>query len=155
MSRFLFLHGNSATDDNVPIYVMRLQPLKCLYRIIIFQRYQKKQNRLDIISKRKRTLARSLFCLIRRNGAQDRTRTGTEFPPKDFKSFASAIPPLGQFDFGGTTRNRTGDKGFAGLCLTAWLWCLIWSGRRDSNSRHLPWQGNALPLSHFRIWWEL
>ena len=20
-----------------------------------------------------------------------------------------------------------------------------WSGRRDSNSRHLPWQGNALP----------
>ena len=26
-----------------------------------------------------------------------------------------------------------------------------WSGRRDSNSRHLPWQGNALPLSHSRI----
>ena len=23
--------------------------------------------------------------------------------------------------FGGTTRNRTGDKGFADLCLTAWL----------------------------------
>ena len=28
-----------------------------------------------------------------------------------------------------------------------------WSERRDSNSRHLPWQGNALPLSHSRIWW--
>ena len=27
----------------------------------------------------------------------------------------------------------------------------FWSGKRDSNSRHLPWQGNALPLSHFRI----
>ena len=27
---------------------------------------------------------------------------------------------------------------------------LNWSGRRDSNSRHLPWQGNALPLSHSR-----
>ena len=26
-----------------------------------------------------------------------------------------------------------------------------WSERRDSNSRHLPWQGNALPLSHSRI----
>ena len=26
-----------------------------------------------------------------------------------------------------------------------------WSGKRDSNSRHLPWQGNALPLSHSRI----
>ncbi len=24
--------------------------------------------------------------------------------------------------FGGATRNRTGDKGFADLCLTAWLW---------------------------------
>ena len=31
-----------------------------------------------------------------------------------------------------------------------------WSERRDSNSRHLPWQGNALPLSHSRIsfWWK-
>ena len=25
---------------------------------------------------------------------------------------------------GGTTRNRTGGKGVAVLCLTAWLWCL-------------------------------
>ena len=31
-----------------------------------------------------------------------------------------------------------------------------WSGRRDSNSRPSPWQGDALPLSHFRIsnWWR-
>ena len=28
---------------------------------------------------------------------------------------------------------------------------LEWSGRRDSNSRHSPWQGDALPLSHSRI----
>ncbi len=28
---------------------------------------------------------------------------------------------------------------------------LIWSGRRDSNSRLSPWQGDALPLSHFRL----
>lgn len=27
---------------------------------------------------------------------------------------------------------------------------LSWSGRRDSNSRPSPWQGDALPLSHFR-----
>ena len=26
------------------------------------------------------------------------------------------------FLFAGATRNRTGDKGFADLCLTAWLW---------------------------------
>ena len=44
-----------------------------------------------------------------------------------------------------------GDRAFAELCLTAWLWRRIyWSGKRDSNSRHLPWQGNALPLSHSR-----
>ena len=32
--------------------------------------------------------------------------------------------------FGGATRNRTGDEGFADLCLTAWLWrnCLIYQG---------------------------
>ena len=27
----------------------------------------------------------------------------------------------------------------------------MWSGRRDSNSRRSPWQGDALPLSHSRI----
>ena len=27
----------------------------------------------------------------------------------------------------------------------------LWSGRRDSNSRRSPWQGDALPLSHSRI----
>ena len=53
---------------------------------------------------------------------------------------------------GGDTQNRTGDKGFADLCLTAWL-CRLkrWSGKRDSNSRPPPWQGGALPLSYFRI----
>ena len=27
-----------------------------------------------------------------------------------------------------------------------------WSGRRDLNPRPSPWQGDALPLSHFRGW---
>ena len=26
----------------------------------------------------------------------------------------------------------------------------LWSGRRDSNSRPLPWQGSVLPLNYFR-----
>ena len=66
-------------------------------------------------------------------------------------------------------RFELGNKAFAELCLTTWLWrriftCLnlmikdaiicvfyhIWSGRRDSNSRRSPWQGDALPLSHSR-----
>ena len=32
---------------------------------------------------------------------------------------------------------------------------IFWSGRRDSDPRHSPWQGDALPLSHSRnyaIW---
>ncbi len=29
----------------------------------------------------------------------------------------------------------------------------IWSGRRESNPRPSPWQGDALPLSHVRIIW--
>ena len=66
-------------------------------------------------------------------------------------------------------RFELGNKGFADLCLTTWLWrrvvtnnkrrrmwlrllsCCKWSGRRDSNSRRSPWQGDALPLSHSRI----
>ena len=63
--------------------------------------------------------------------------------------------------FGGTTQIWTGDKGFAGLCLTTWPWChikflenirtlmflsvLVWSGLRGSNSLPPPWQGGALP----------
>ena len=53
-----------------------------------------------------------------------------------------------------------GHKGFAGLCLTAWLRYRIklkikgvginhthnnWSGLRGSNSLPPPWQGGALP----------
>ena len=30
--------------------------------------------------------------------------------------------------FGGATRNRTGDRGVADLCLTAWPWRLIITG---------------------------
>src|SRR6266568_7677529 len=64
-------------------------------------------------------------------------------------------------------------RGFADLSLTTWVPRLgravfveiapdrrsqpggrrraIWSGRRDLNSRPSPWQGDALPLSHFRV----
>ena len=35
--------------------------------------------------------------------------------------------------------------------LTSWPRRLFWSGRRDSNPRPPPWQGGALPLSHFRF----
>ncbi len=48
-----------------------------------------------------------------------------------------------------------GNKGFADLCLTAWLWRRMrtkicaqikkWSGLRGSNPPPRPWQGRALP----------
>ena len=49
-----------------------------------------------------------------------------------------------------TPRFELGNQGFADPCLTTWLCRLIWSGKRDSNSRPSPWQGDALPLSYFR-----
>ena len=48
------------------------------------------------------------------------------------------------------------NKGFADLRLTTWLWHQIkWSGRRDSDPRHPPWQGGTLPtelLPHNVSW---
>ena len=42
-------------------------------------------------------------------------------------------------------------RGFADLCLTTWLFRLVfWSGRRDLNPRLQPWQGCTLPLSYSR-----
>ena len=45
----------------------------------------------------------------------------------------------------GAARIRTGDKGFAVLCLTTWPCRRSWSGRRDSNPRQQRWQRWALP----------
>ena len=87
-------------------------------------------------------------------GADDRTRTGTELPPRDFKSLASAISP-----------HRLMKKGSCAARTFIWRhhpdlnWGLsfcralpyhlamvpYWSGRRDSNPRPSPWQGDALP----------
>ncbi len=70
----------------------------------------------------------------------DKTRCGKRdsnphggYPPTVFKTAASAIPPFPQ----------AGTKKRAMLAR-------FWSGRRDSNPRPSPWQGDALPLSHFR-----
>ena len=70
--------------------------------------------------------------------------------------------------FGGATQSRTGLTGFAIPCITDLLSrryasCIvaknmgkpeglsqvIWSGKRDSNSRPIPWQGIALPTELF------
>ena len=75
-----------------------------------------------------------------------------DFGHKKFANHQSSLRIwLRQLAAGGATQTRTGDKGFADLCLTTWLW-RHWSGRRDSNSRHPPWQGGTLPLSYYRKW---
>src|SRR5216683_4074033 len=62
--------------------------------------------------------------------------------------------------FGGDERIRTAGAAFAEPCLTTWRRRRVrtqayerrgWSGRRGSNPRLSPWQGDALPLSHSRL----
>ena len=57
------------------------------------------------------------------------------------------------------TRIELVHKGFADLSLTTWarrrrttekITIKRASGRRDSNSRHLAWEANALPLNYSR-----
>src|ERR1700733_5258622 len=45
--------------------------------------------------------------------------------------------------------HRCGQNAFARFSGLSWH-MKGWSGRRDSNSRPSPWQGDALPLSYFR-----
>ena len=42
---------------------------------------------------------------------------------------------------GGATRNRTGDEGFADLCLTAWLWRHETKDERGERRGEEPKQG--------------
>ena len=51
---------------------------------------------------------------------------------------------------GADDENRTHTTSLEGWSSAIELHPQIWSGRRDSNSRPSPWQGDALPLSHFR-----
>ena len=67
---------------------------------------------------------------------------------RDYRSEFGALRQT--YVFGGDERIRTADRGFADPRLNH-LATSPWSGRRDSNSRPSPWQGDALPLSHFRV----
>ena len=52
---------------------------------------------------------------------------------------------------GAGSGNRTHLSSLEGWSITDIRYLHIWSERRDSNPQHPPWQGGALPLSHFRI----
>ena len=108
-------------------------------------------------------------------GAGDRSRTGTDITIRRILSpLRLPIPPPRHDEVknGGGTQNRTGDEGFADLCLTAWLcrrlerktrlelatptlarWCSTtellpqnnWCSGTESNRRHGDFQSPALP----------
>ena len=59
---------------------------------------------------------------------EENPRKSRAFRPVSFKTGT----------LGGTTRNRTGDKGFADLCLTAWLWCHKYEDGRDIRREDMP-----------------
>jgi hypothetical protein len=80
-------------------------------------------------------------------GAEGRTRTGTVVTyPRILSPVRLPIPPprlgVGIF-FGGGTRIRTGDKGFADLCLTTWL-CRRKDGAEDGTRTRDPHLGKVV-----------
>ena len=73
------------------------------------------------------------------NGAGDGNRTHVT----SLEGWSSAIelhPPASAIGIRFAVRGRQAEK---------------WSGRRDSDSRHPPWQGGTLPLSYYRTLWCL
>ena len=91
------------------------------------------------------------------SGASDRTWTDTRSPSRDFKSLVSAdsttLACYKVFSFlEAAPRFELGIKVLQTSALPLGYAAIIWSGKRDSNSRPSPWQGDALPLSYSRIW---
>ena len=64
---------------------------------------------------------------------EENPRKSRVFRPASFKTGT----------LGGATRNRTGDEGFADLCLTAWLW-----RRRGESYRGCGLRGYGTPASN-------
>jgi hypothetical protein len=75
--------------------------------------------------------------------------------PQDFKSCASAdsATPASVIKMEAPPRLELGVELLQSSALPLGYGAnnALWSGRRESNPRPSPWQGDALPLSHFRI----
>lgn len=137
-------------QDPTGRYIKRLKLLKT-------ERSEKEQNNKDDGSS-----SSSIENFMIFDGAGNRNRTGMGIATRRILSpVRLPVPPsrlfylIGGYLIGGGTQIRTGDEGFADLCLTTWLCRHLnkkWSGRRDLNPRPSPWQGDALPLSHFRTY---
>ena len=73
------------------------------------------------------------------------------------ESKSCALPTwlIPNIKFGERTGIRTPDTRLRRALLYPAELCthiLLWSGKRDSNSRLSPWQGDALPLNYSRIY---
>ena len=73
-------------------------------------------------------------------------------PPRSPPCYKKSIARDDAFRMEAPPGFEPGSQGFADLCLPK-KQCgkYVWSGKRDSNPRHSPWQGDALPLSYSRI----
>ena len=73
--------------------------------------------------------------------------------PRDFKSLASAssATPAEINKMEAAPRIELGIKVLQTSALPLGYAAISWSGKRDSNPRPPPWQGDALPLSYFRL----
>ena len=76
-------------------------------------------------------------CLIKNKNSTRLRRVFVEAPPR----FELGVKAL---------QARALPLGYGAVALGRKSHIKKWSGKRDSNSRHSPWQGDALPLSHSR-----
>ena len=82
-------------------------------------------------------------------GTANRNRTGTSITTRGILNpLRLPVPPPRQTTKkenknGGDTQNRTGDKGFADLCLTAWL-CRLKDGAENEIRTRDPLLGKEV-----------
>ena len=86
--------------------------------------------------------------MIVKLGKRDILRKKIKKPSENSDGFLEAPP---RFELGVKALQASALPLGYGAMNAAFRRILNWSGRRDSNSRHSPWQGDALPLSHSRI----
>ena len=79
-------------------------------------------------------------CIVAQEAARNQSRSGEPaLTLKDKRAEGACSAPSAP-EIGGKRKKRSQDNDPDS----------VWSGRRDSNSRLSPWQGDTLPLSHSR-----
>ncbi len=101
----------------------------------------------------------SILSLKLENGREDRIRTCDPMVPNHVLYQAELLPDFKKY-YGAPERSRTPNLLIRSQTLypielraqsiSQYPVGIKWSGRRDSNPRPPPWQGDVLPLNYFR-----